>query len=265
MPDIAWDNQTGSLVSAHAGIKKRNYTCVCPSKHPVYLRQGKERVAHFSHFPVQSQETVDILPSCRNGGESEIHIKAKHKLVICKGEYKFAIKTCVICREKLMEDCHDGELEMEIQSSDKRWRYDVLLTRSDQTQLALEVCHTHATGDDKCESSSQLGVPIVEFDAQEILDLQPGGVLRNLRCASWICSQSCLDHKNVQEEQRQLRKKLEDEKKQSRMSARMLEEKKKSTEKLYFHCDFNGLNYTHYWAPLKEGVITYGKLYGAKQ
>jgi hypothetical protein len=32
-------------------------------------------------------------------------------------------------------------------------------------------------------------------------------------------------------------------------------------EKLYYHCVFNGLNNTCFWAPLGEGVVTYGEAY----
>jgi hypothetical protein len=29
---------------------------------------------------------------------------------------------------------------------------------------------------------------------------------------------------------------------------------------LYYHCKFNGVNNTCYWAPLAKGVLTYGEL-----
>lgn len=207
MPDVATDVQTGFLISASAGIRKRKYTCVCPGKHAVCLRQGPKRVAHFAHIPVRGQDT---LPTCRNGGESEQHIRAKHKLVEWQGRYRFALKTCKVCRKKTMEDCSNGKLEIEMQSTDKRWRYDVLLTRhDDKSQLALEVYHKHATGEDKAASSTLLGVPIAEFDAQDILDLQPGGTLDNKRDASWICSQRCVDRKR-REEQELLRRQQEE-------------------------------------------------------
>lgn len=230
MPDIARDVQTGFLISARAGIRKRKYTCVCPGKHAVCLRQGPQRVAHFAHIPVRGQNT---LPTCRNGGESEQHIMAKHKLVEWQGRYRFALKTCKVCRKKTMENCSTGKMEIEIQSVDKRWRYDVILTRHDKSQLALEVYHTHATGDDKVTSSTLLGVPIAEFDAQDVLDLQPGGVLDNKRDASWICSQGCVDRK-LREEQELLRRQQEKARAlkiaKRQEEDRILEERKKGLE-----------------------------------
>ena len=32
-------------------------------------------------------------------------------------------------------------------------------------------------------------------------------------------------------------------------------------EKLYYHCEFNGRNNTCYWAPLGQGVRSYGEVY----
>jgi hypothetical protein len=229
MPDIARDVQTGFLISASAGIRKRKYTCVCPGKHSVCLRRGPKRIAHFAHIPLFGQGR---LSTCRSGGESEQHIRAKHKLVQWQGRYRFALKTCKVCHKKTMEDCSNGKLEIEMQSIDKRWRYDVLLTRQDKSQLALEVYHTHATGDEKVASSAQLGVPIAEFDAQEILDLQPGGSLDNMRDALWICSQSCVDHKRREEQEMHRRQQearaLENAKRQE--AARILEENKQKLE-----------------------------------
>ena len=80
MPNIAKDSQTGFLVTASDGIRKRKYTCVCPDAHSVCFRQGSERIAHFAHIPMR-EESGESIPSCRAGGESECHIKAKHKLV----------------------------------------------------------------------------------------------------------------------------------------------------------------------------------------
>jgi len=199
MPFIAKDVQTGLLTSASAGIRKRKYTCLCPEAHAMCLRQGSTRTAHFAHLPLQQEDSVVL--SCRKGGESEQHVRAKHKLVEWQGRYTFALKKCMVCKESVMEDCKNGRLNLEMQSNDKRWRYDVLLTRPDTTRLALEVYYTHITGDDKIESSAVQGVPIAEFDAQDILDLQPGGVLLNMRTASWICSQACVDRKHQKEQE----------------------------------------------------------------
>ena len=218
MPFIAKDVQTGELTSASAGIRKRKYTCLCPEAHAMCLRQGSTRTAHFAHLPLQRGDS--LILSCRKGGESEQHIRAKHKLVEWQGRYTFTLKKCMVCKELVTEDCKNGRLNLEMQSNDKRWRYDVLLTRPDTTRLALEVYYTHITGDDKIESSAVQGVPIAEFDAQHILDLQPGGVLPNMRTTSWICSQECVDRKHRREQE--AAKLIED--KNQREAARIIKE-----------------------------------------
>jgi hypothetical protein len=212
MPSFAKDRQTGFLIPACKGIRKRKYICYCPEAHDVCLRKGLKNIAHFAHIPISGQNG-DIIPSCSTGGESEIHIQAKHKLVEWQGKYKFALKTCEICRDKVMEDCCDGAMQIEVRGLGVRWRYDVLFTRQDGTQLALEVNHTHSTGDDKVESSTMAGIPVAEFDAESILSLQQGGILDNLRDMSWICSQQCRELKVSRERDEKLRaQRLEDQK-----------------------------------------------------
>jgi hypothetical protein len=70
------------------------------------------------------------------------------------------------------------------------------------------------------------------FDAQEILDLQPGGSLDNMRDALWICSQSCVDRKRREEQELHRRQQearaLENAKRQE--AARILEENKQKLE-----------------------------------
>ena len=56
MPNLAKDPQTGFLVLAKDGIKKRKYTCMCPDAHPVCFRQGEKNTAHFAHIPVHGQD-----------------------------------------------------------------------------------------------------------------------------------------------------------------------------------------------------------------
>jgi hypothetical protein len=309
MPEYAKDFQTGALIKASNASKQGKFVCLCPDKHAVFLRKGLERAAHFAHFSVEDGREV----TCRGGGESEEHIEAKHRLVEMQGQYKFALKKCMECGESLWEDCGgDGKLDVEVRSLDKRWRYDVLLTRSDGTQLALEVYHTHATGGTKVESSALIGVPIAEFQARDILDFQAGGVLHNLQCdEKWICGDRCAYRKRLREEAvrmahekkmretqeaARLEKKRREEQEAARLEKkrreeqeaadRMARERKRrleeqeeldrkrrdntvkyeshkpcKDEKLYYHCEFNGSNNTSYWAPLGEGVCTYGEIY----
>lgn len=300
MPEYAKDSLTGALVKASDASKQGKYVCLCPDKHAVFLRKGMERAAHFAHFGVEGGHEV----TCRGGGESEEHIEAKHRLVEMQGQYKFALKKCMECGECLWEDCGGGgKLDVEVRSLDKRWRYDVLLTRSDGTQLALEVYHTHASGEVKLESSALIGVPVAEFRAVDILGLRGGGgVLHNLQCdGKWICGEKCADRKRRREaEARKAQeaarmaleaarvareKKLWEEQEAARVAResrareqeaadrvasegkRQREEqeeqarKRRKGEKLYYHCEFNGRNNTCYWAPLGQGVRSYGEVY----
>lgn len=190
MPAIARDVQLGDLVLACNGIKKRKYVCLCPDAHAVCLKQGTERAVHFAHIPVRGPDG-DFIPSCRSGGESEEHIKAKLKLVEQRGDYSFCLKTCKVCKKKVMEDCRNGTMKIEAWSGDKRWKYDVLYTRSDGSKLALEVYHTHATGENKVLSSTAAGIPIAEFDAGAILHMKEGTILDNKLDTSWVCSAMC--------------------------------------------------------------------------
>ena len=201
MPNFAKDVQLGDVVLACNGIKKRKYVCLCPdaqAAQPVCFRHGDKNVPHFAHIPVRGPNG-DITPSCRSGGESEEHMAAKHKLVEWQGHYNFALKTCKVCSGKVMEDCKNGTMKLEVQSDDKQWRYDVLYTRSDGSKLALEVYHTHATGDEKVRSSTESGIPIAELDAGAILDMAQGGTLDNKRDSSWICSRECHELKRQRE------------------------------------------------------------------
>lgn len=154
---------------------------------------------HFAHIPCRGPNGT-FVPTCRAGGESEQHIKAKHKLVEWQGRYRFALKTCEVCRGKTMEDCRSGTMQIEARSVDKKWRYDVLYTRDDGTKLALEVYHKHATGEEKIRSSALAGIPVAEFDADSVLSLQLlYGVLDNKCDTSWICSQKCTRLKEMRE------------------------------------------------------------------
>jgi len=304
MPEYAKDSLTGALVKASDASKHGKYVCVCPDKHAVFLRKGLERAAHFAHFSVEGGREV----TCRGGGESEEHMEAKHRLVEMQGQYKFALKRCMECGKCLWEDCGGGgKLDVEVRSQDKRWIYDVLLTRSDGTQLALEVYHTHASGEEKLESSALIGVPIAEFLAEDILGLTGGGggVLLNLQCdREWICGDECADRKRrreAAEREKKLEEMLEEnrrreaaariaceraageqeaeirliveesdrmagERKRQReeemaVAMKIESHKRRQGEKLYYHCEFNGRNNTCYWAPLGQGVRSYGEVY----
>jgi hypothetical protein len=225
MPELAKDLQTGFVVWANDGIKKRKYMCMCPDPHPVCFRQGEKNVPHFAHIPVRGPDG-EVTHSCRSGGESEEHMMAKHKLVELQGQYSFCLKTCKVCQTQVMEDCKNGTLKIEVQSDDKHWRYDVLYTRHDDgTKLALEVYHTHATGDPKIRSSMESGVSIAEFDAGAILSMHAGTVLDNKLDCSWICSDECQTVKHnremaAREHTRKKQQEIADAKKQLELEAK---------------------------------------------
>jgi len=153
---------------------------------------------------------------------------AKHKLVELQGQYSFRLKTCEVCRVPVMEDCKNGTLKIEVQSDDKHWRYDVLYTRHDDgTKLALEVYHTHATGDPKIRSSMESGVSIAEFYSEDILSMHAGTgtVLDNKLDCSWICSDECHTIKRkremvAREQARKKQQEIADAKKQLELEAK---------------------------------------------
>ncbi len=156
------------------------------------------------------------------------------------------------------------KLDVEVRSLDKRWRYDVLLSRLDGTQLALEVYHTHATGGGKIESSALIGVPIAELSwtcGPERSCITCSVIRRVARERKQREEQEAAD-RMARERKRRREEQEEDQARKRREIAEKIESPKQcKDEKLYYHCVFNGINNTCFWAPLGEGARTYGEVY----
>ena len=186
------------------------FFCDCPERHRMRLVKpsgdlGKRPFCdYFAHNVKRmkvSHHRDDAEPSCASGGESELHRRAKHVLREMVGRYRFATFRCWQCLEH--EECEDTEgcsVTIEVRSGDGRWRYDCLLKRGDVPVAALEVVHTHRTGEEKATAVRASGLEIVEFSAQDVLDMvgKQGVVqLENLQVRFGRC-QACLLHMSIQ-------------------------------------------------------------------
>ena len=188
---FALDSATNEWVSAATCARADRYVCWCPDKHPVFVRKpsGKEGVraitAHFSHHAESA---------CRKGGESAEHVNAKMALQTMAGLFSFVTTRCPQCKKETVEDCGDGTVVLELRSDDRKWRYDAVYTDARGAATALEVFRSHATTDEKIQSTRSSGMRIAEFSAESILRLAEtgvGGRLDNLVVQAEICSAAC--------------------------------------------------------------------------
>ena len=195
------------MASREKKSDRRQYVCDCPERHRVFLRRGDKllREPHFAHFPVYGPEGKQVIHECRGGGESEEHKSAKHKLVEMQGQYSFEMERCCECGRRVVEDCEDGRMGIETRSTDRKWWYDVSLTKADGRMIALEVYHTHETTAEKIRSSLADGVVVAEFRSEDILALEPGGTLKNLQVREGFCSDGCREASGRREAERRRR------------------------------------------------------------
>ena len=231
---FALNSTTGEWCNAETCDRSASYVCWCPEKHPVFVRRprGKEGVrvitAHFAHY--KSSESQPFS-ECRKGGESVDHVNAKMALKTMAGRFSFVMTRCPECSKEVVEDCSNGTVELELRSDDKKWRYDAVYTDVHGKVTALEVCHTHATTDDKIQSTRSKGIRIAEFSTENILLLaknEKGGRLDNLVLESEFCSLLCetrvvergkkeLEDKRIKQEQETERAKIKEQERRERM------------------------------------------------
>jgi hypothetical protein len=161
----------------------QTFFCSCPQRHKMKLVKpsgtlGKRAFTdYFAHVVPPSssnsskrQKTTE--PVCSSGGESVIHMQAKHRLRERVGSYFFATFHCKECHIEVLHYTHDCSVSMEVVSDDKKWRYDCLLLSKEGSPLvAMEVVHKHATGEDKIQSVRESGLEIVEFRAKDVLEM----------------------------------------------------------------------------------------------
>ena len=122
---------------------------------------------------------------CTHGGESVIHRMAKQKLREMVGKYSFTLFQCVRCGDERYENGRGCSVTIEVRSDDGKWRYDCVLSRNGLPIVALEVVHTHKTGDEKISAVRSSGIEIVEFRAEDVM--QMGDVLENLNIRRGVC------------------------------------------------------------------------------
>lgn len=188
----ARDAITGRPVAPRNAEKGGSYVCVCPDRHSVYLRKGEKNEPHFAHFPVRNENGEVHEGMCRGGGgESKEHINAKLRMLEMQGQYSFVCEKCPICKHETVEQCIGGKMDVELRSDDAKWRYDLMYTRQDGTRIALEIFHTHKSGQDKIHGTRESLVGIAEFHAYDVLNMEPGAKLENTLVERKICSVKC--------------------------------------------------------------------------
>jgi hypothetical protein len=172
----AFDAVTKEWVSANKATKGGAYVCTCPDKHRLILKKGEIRRPYFSHLPVFDADRTKDRTSCGGGGESQLHLNAKHKLRELQGQYTTVLGNCSRCGECVSTDFTDGKIEIEVRSDDNSYRYDAVYTGADGQKTALEIWHKHETGFDKVNKTREAGMKLVEFKARDVLDMKPDGM-----------------------------------------------------------------------------------------
>lgn len=175
------------------------FFCECPDKHKVKLvkSSGDTDKRHFRDYFAHittgfKRDRDEKTTPCRSGGESQEHRNAKHKLREMVGKFSYVSKRCTHCKTDIIEDSRGASIELEIQSNDKRWRYDCMLVRDGINIAALEIYHTHATTKEKIIATRSDGVQIAEFRAEDVNEMQDGTCLMNLCPVSFTCHECLL-------------------------------------------------------------------------
>jgi hypothetical protein len=186
-------------------MKYVHFTCGCPGKHRMKLNKpsglpGKRPFSdYFSHVtPAKKhkqsgQQDQEARFTCRGGGESETHRRAKHILRESVGSYYFTISRCRCCNCEVVQDTAGCTVSMEISSEDRHWRYDCLLKKDDLAVVAMEVVHTHQSGAAKINAVRASGLEIVEFRAEDVISMEDGSnsneltKLENIKIRTEVC------------------------------------------------------------------------------
>ncbi len=171
-------NVNGSWVNARLTkyLKYSVFFCDCPARHRMKLvkpsgKSGRRGFCdYFAH--IVSKSSTKSAPTCISGGESVIHRMAKQRLREAVGLYQFAVFRCALCGDEERIDTKGCKVTIEVRSSDRKWRYDCLLSRENTPIAALEVVHMHRTGDVKAAAVRESGLEIAEFRAEEVMNIR---------------------------------------------------------------------------------------------
>ena len=183
-------NEKCEWVHIRDASKDASYYCDCPEHHKLKLvspsgREGKRSFTdYFAHYGKSTNEVYCM------------YRLAKHRIRELASTLSFATEQCPECKWTKQFHSDGHTVRIEVQSIDKRWRYDCLLFDALGTPVfALEVVHTHFSSGEKIEStrSSESGrLGFAEFMADDVLQ-SVDGVLRNMQLAE------CLDCPNCKE------------------------------------------------------------------
>jgi hypothetical protein len=271
-------NQNDHWVCASDAVhdSETYFFCDCPDRHKMKLvkpsgNPDKRRfMDYFAHISCgHKRANGETVITCRSGGESEEHKNAKHKLREMVGQFSFVVAKCRNCRLELVEDGLNASILVEIQSDDRKWRYDCVLIRNDVKVIALEIYHKHATTQSKVFATRQDGLQIAEFRAEDVNALVPGTKINNLQVRAFLCLKCQIDQADTKK--REHIKKLDaavlDFYQDERKQLAWLEGKKDEAfwklypDRIYFYSSFVNGRYHGHLSTKRPNEPTYGLLY----
>lgn len=170
-------------------IRNAVYFCDCPQRHRLKHVKPKFRTHYFAHIVAGTKRPWEVS-RCGVGGESVQHRLAKHKLRECINMVSFAMTQCIICNKQTVIHFTDCSVKLEMRSDNGKWRYDCLVYDNEGNKFfALEIVHTHFTGNEKALSTNENGLGIAEFLAEDVLNIDgSNGRLRNLLMKVETCN-----------------------------------------------------------------------------
>ena len=179
--------EDGEWVHARDGIKGVPYYCDCPDHHKLKFvpPSGNKNKRHFTSFFAHYGNA-----SCLGGGESMKHRLAKHRIRELASKLSFAVEICPDCGDATYFRSDGHTVRLEVQSIDKSLRHDCVAYNAHGTAVyALEVRHTHASSQDKIDSTrSNLG--FAEFMVDDVL-ASTDGRLHNIEPAVRLDCHNC--------------------------------------------------------------------------
>jgi hypothetical protein len=156
-------------------------------------KEGRRAFSDYFAHVISGSKRKNTMSSVRcSQGESLEHRKAKHWLREHINWLSFAIERCITCGMEKVLNFVECTVKLEINSSDKRWRYDCLVYDNEGTKFyVLEVAYTHFSSTEKIRSTRHSGLGIAEFLVEDIMALSPtNGRIKNLLCEN-ICCETC--------------------------------------------------------------------------
>lgn len=178
-------------------VRKGTFRCLDEEcAEPVFARLGHKRTWHFAHYCEHASKRCKREAS--GGGESEVHLKAKHLIATNVGSIAFIKDKCNMCKRQRPYagtwEC-EAKVEERIATVPGTVRViDVMLcTKGGRPRFAVEVFHTHAVDDDKRYELDKLGLPVIEVDAKHVVSTFSDAVGKTARGLTHLlmCSETC--------------------------------------------------------------------------